>query len=148
MVLNRFVLLFDHHHCPATSRTLFICKIETLSPLKCLLPNPLPQPLSPTILLFKNVMILMTLLLLLLSRFSRVRLCATPWTVAHQAPLSMGFPRQECWSELPFPHPGRGSSQHRDQTQNSSISCIAGRLFTTEPPGKPTATITVTFYHS
>ena len=30
----------------------------------------------------------------------------TPWTVAHQAPLSMGFSRQECWSELPFPSPG------------------------------------------
>ena len=31
---------------------------------------------------------------------------ATPWTVAHQAPPSMGFPRQECWSGLPFPSPG------------------------------------------
>ena len=31
---------------------------------------------------------------------------ATPWTVAHQAPLSMGFPRQEYWSGLPFPSPG------------------------------------------
>ena len=31
---------------------------------------------------------------------------ATPWTVACQAPLSMGFPRQEYWSELPFPSPG------------------------------------------
>ena len=31
---------------------------------------------------------------------------ATPWTVAHQAPLSMGFLRQECWCELPFPPPG------------------------------------------
>ena len=30
----------------------------------------------------------------------------TPWTVAHQASLSMGFPRQEYWSELPFPSPG------------------------------------------
>ena len=30
----------------------------------------------------------------------------TPWTVAHQAPLSMGFPKQECWSGLPFPSPG------------------------------------------
>ena len=30
----------------------------------------------------------------------------TPWTVAHQAPLSMGFPRQEYWSGLPFPIPG------------------------------------------
>ena len=37
---------------------------------------------------------------------SRVRLFATPRTVAHQAPLSMGFSRQESWSGLPFPSPG------------------------------------------
>ena len=37
---------------------------------------------------------------------SRVRLFATPWTVAHHAPLSMGFSRQEYWSGLPFPSPG------------------------------------------
>ena len=37
---------------------------------------------------------------------SHARLFATPWTVAHQAPLSMGFSRQEYWSELPFPPPG------------------------------------------
>ena len=43
-----------------------------------------------------------TLLLLLLSRFSRVRLCATPETAAHQAPPSMGFARQEYWSGLPL----------------------------------------------
>ena len=41
--------------------------------------------------------------LLLFSRFSHVQLFATPWTVACQAPLSMGFPRQEYWSGLPFP---------------------------------------------
>ena len=45
------------------------------------------------------------LLLLLLSRFSRVRLCATPLTAAHQAPLTLGFSRQEHWSALPFPSP-------------------------------------------
>ena len=45
------------------------------------------------------------LLLLLLSRFSRVRLLTTPQTVAHQAPLPMGFSRQEYWSGLPFPSP-------------------------------------------
>ena len=45
------------------------------------------------------------LLLLLLSRFSRVRLCATPQTAAHQAPPSLGFSRQEHWSGLPFPSP-------------------------------------------
>ena len=45
------------------------------------------------------------LLLLLLSRFSRVRLCATQYTAAHQAPPSLGFSRQEHWSGLPFPSP-------------------------------------------
>ena len=40
---------------------------------------------------------------LLLSRFSRVRLCVTPDTAAHQAPPSLGFSRQEHWSGLPFP---------------------------------------------
>ena len=42
---------------------------------------------------------------LLTCHFSHVRLFATPWTVAHQAPLSMGFSRQEYWSGLPFPSP-------------------------------------------
>ena len=63
---------------------------------------------------------------------SRVRLFATPWTVAHQAPLSMGFPRQEYWSGLRFPPPG--------DLPNPGIEpaspALAGRFFTTEPPGK------------
>ena len=46
-----------------------------------------------------------TLLLLLLSHFSRVRLCVTPETAAHQVPPSLGFSRQEHWSGLPFPSP-------------------------------------------
>ena len=45
------------------------------------------------------------LLLLLLSRFSRVRLCATPQTAVRQVPPSLGFSRQEHWSGLPFPSP-------------------------------------------
>ena len=49
-----------------------------------------------------------------------------PWTKAHQAPLSMGFSRQEYWSGLPFPSPG-GFPRPRDQTR---VSCIAGRFFT------------------
>ena len=49
------------------------------------------------------------LLLLLLSRISRVRLGATPEMAAHQAPLSLGFSRQEHWSGLPFPSPVRES---------------------------------------
>ena len=45
------------------------------------------------------------LLLLLLSRFSPVRLCVTPWTAAYQAPPSMGLSRQEYWSGVPLPSP-------------------------------------------
>ena len=49
----------------------------------------------------------------------------TPWTVAHQASLSMGFPRQEYWSGLPFPTPG---DPPRDWTQVSCISCIGRQI--------------------
>ena len=45
------------------------------------------------------------MLLLLLSCFSRVQICATPQTAAHQASVSLGFSRQEYWSGLPFPSP-------------------------------------------
>ena len=55
---------------------------------------------------------------------------ATPWTVAHQAPLSMGFPRQEYCCGLSFPPPG--ALPHA-----GSNPALAGRFFTTEPPGKP-----------
>ena len=50
-------------------------------------------------------------LLPLLSHFSRVQLCATPETAAHQAPPSLGFSRQEHWSGLPFPSPMHGSEK-------------------------------------
>ena len=53
----------------------------------------------------KEFRIMIVLLLLLLNCFSRVRLCATPQTAAHQAPPSLGFSRQEYWSGLPFPSP-------------------------------------------
>ena len=49
--------------------------------------------------------------MLLLSRFSRVRLCVTPETAAHQAPWSLGFSRQEHWSGLPFPSPMQESEE-------------------------------------
>ena len=47
-----------------------------------------------------------TIVYMLFSHFSCVHLFATLWTVAHQAPLSMGFSRQEYWSRMPFPSPG------------------------------------------
>ena len=56
-----------------------------------------------------------------------------PWTVARQTPLSMGFPRQEHWSGLPFPSP--------EDLPNPGIEpttpVLAGRSFITVPPGKP-----------
>ena len=58
-----------------------------------------------------------------LSRFSHVQLFATLWIVAQQAPLSVGFSRQEYWSGLPFPTP-RGPSPPRDQTCVSCVSCV------------------------
>ena len=55
-------------------------------------------------------------LLMLLSRFSRVRLCVTPQTAAHQAPPSVGFSRQERWSGLPFPSPVHASESEVSQS--------------------------------
>ena len=63
------------------------------------------------------------LLLLLLSRFSRVRLCETPWTAAHQAPPSLGFSRQEHWSGLPFPSP-----MHESEKWKWSRSVVSDSL--------------------
>ena len=65
----------------------------------------------------------------------------TPWTVVRQAFLFMGFSWQEYWSELPCRLqvivPAQGSFWSRDRNWVSSVSCIAGGLFTAEPPGKP-----------
>ena len=60
------------------------------------------------------------LLLLLLSHFSRVWLCATPETAAHQAPQSLGFSRQEHWSGLPFPSP-----KHESEKWKGSRSVVS-----------------------
>ena len=57
------------------------------------------------IFLKRNIFRVLTKVLLLLNRFSRVQLCATPETAAHQASPSLGFSRQEHWSGLPFPSP-------------------------------------------
>ena len=65
---------------------------------------------------------LLLLLLLLLSCFSRVRLCATPKTAAHQAPPSLGFSRQEHWSGLPFPSPMRESEKWKWSRSVMSVS--------------------------
>ena len=60
--------------------------------------------------------------------FSRVRLFVTPWTVAHQAPLSMGFSRQGYWSGLPCPPPG-------DLPDPEIEPALAGRFFNIPWPG-------------
>ena len=54
----------------------------------------------------------------------------TPWTMTHQASLSMGFPRQEYWSGLPFPSPG----DLPDPGIKSMSPVLEGGCFTTEPP--------------
>ena len=60
----------------------------------------------------------------------------TPWTVAHQAPLSMGFSRQGYGSGLPFPTPGHLPDSEIEWKSPVSPA-LAGEFFTTEPPGKP-----------
>ena len=64
---------------------------------------------------------------------SHVRHLATPWTVARQAPLSLGFPRQEHWSGLPFPSPG----DPPDRRIESASSALQVDSLSTEPAGKP-----------
>ena len=61
---------------------------------------------------------------------------ATPWTAAHQAPLSMEFSRQEHWSWLPFPSPGDLSNPGIEPRSLASPA-LAGGFFTTKLPGKP-----------
>ena len=61
---------------------------------------------------------------------------AMPWTAAHQAPLSMGFPRQEDWSGLPFPHLGDLPHPGIEPTSTASPE-FAGGFFITEPTGNP-----------
>ena len=64
-------------------------------------------------------------------RFSRAQLCATLWTVAHQAPLSMGFSRKEYWSGLPC-HPPPGDIPYPGiKAQSLLCLTLAGRFFTT-----------------
>ena len=64
---------------------------------------------------------------------SRVQLFATPWTVACQAPLSMGFSRQQSWSELPFPSPGDLPNPGLEP----SPPALQTDALLSEPPGKP-----------
>ena len=69
---------------------------------------------------------------------SPVRLSATPWTVAYQAPPSMGFSRQECWSGLPFHSPGDLPNPGIEPRSPS----LQAEALPPEPPGKPLVTST------
>ena len=68
---------------------------------------------------------------------NRTQLFVTPWTVAHQAPLSVGLLQQELWSGLLFPSPGDLPNPGIEPASLVSPA-LAGGFFTTEPPGKPT----------
>ena len=67
---------------------------------------------------------------------SVAQLCATPWTLAHQAPLSMEFSRQEYWSGLPF-HTSEDLLDPGIKSTLLASPAWTGGLFTTVPPGKP-----------
>ena len=68
--------------------------------------------------------------------FRHIRFFATPLTVAHQAPLSMEFSRQEYWNGLPFPTPG-DLPDPGIELESPASPALAGRFFTTELSGKP-----------
>ena len=72
---------------------------------------------------------------------SRVRLSATPWTEAYQAPQAMEFSRQEYWSGLPFPSPG--------DLPNPGIEpgspALQADALSSEPPGNPNAHVSMLF---
>ena len=71
-----------------------------------------------------------------LSHFSRVQLFAIPWTIDCQAPLSLGFSRQEYWSELPCP-PAGDLPDPGLEPKSPASPVLAGRFINAEPPGKP-----------
>ena len=77
---------------------------------------------------------------------SHVRLFVTPWTVVHQAPLSMMFSSQEYWNGLPSATP-RGLSNPGSEPMSPACLLLAGRFFATEPPGKSNHHCTHRNYH-
>ena len=109
------------------------------------------QVLSVKFLFIKHMLVIkwssclsVSLLLLLLSHFSQVQFCVTPYTAAHQAPPSLGFSGQEHWSGLPFPSPMHESEKWKG---NHSVVSDAQRPHGLQPsrllrpwdfPGKST----------
>ena len=72
----------------------------------------------------------------MLSCFSHVWLFVTLWTIAHQAPMSMGFSKQEYWTGLPCPPPGHLPDPGIEPTSFTPLA-LAGRFLSLVPPGKP-----------
>ena len=70
----------------------------------------------------------------------------TPWTVVHQAPLSMGFSRQDYQNGLPFTAP-EDLPDWRIEPESLVLPALAGRFFTTAPPGKPCITYMESLIH-
>ena len=79
--------------------------------------------------LFPSMMMMM---MMMMKSLSRVQLFVTPWTVAYQAPLSMGFSRQEYWNGLPFPSPGDLTNPGIEPRSPT----LEADALTSEPPGK------------
>ena len=115
-----FLLLFKNsYHSP--KETVWICSFPNF-PVKIYL-----TALLPLVLLGPKLSGIHAQLL------SQVQIFVTPWTVAHQTALSMGFPRQECWSGWLFPP--AGDLPHLEVKPMSPA--LAGGFFATELPGKP-----------
>ena len=85
--------------------------------------------------------------LCMLSRFSRVRLFATRWTVAHQAPLSKEFSRQEHCSGLLFPSPG-ALPDPGTEPKSLKFPALAGGSLPRAPPGKPCTHVIIKYIFS
>ena len=122
--------------------SLKLTSIESVMPTSHLIlcrPLLLLPPIPPSIKVFSNESTLRTRWPKYWSfSFSiiRVQLFATVWTIARQAALSMGFPRQEYWNASPCPPPG-DLPKPGIEPRISCGFCFAGRFFTAEPLGKP-----------
>ena len=136
-VLKKFFLIAPNATTPKQSSSTYFNIISDILELVC---DPLCIFLSHLV----NIIIVATLLELIINvwivkvkvkvkSLSRVGLFATPWTVAYQAPPSMGFSRQECWSGLPFLSPG----DLPDPGIEPGSDALQADALPSEPPGKP-----------
>ena len=124
---------------PSEYQTLKFDEMAVILPLVLLCPPCPPDyfdwwPCSPEPRLSVSFLNLLIWLWTWMYVLSSVWLFATPWTVAHQASLSMEFPRQEYWSGLLFPSPGDLPDPGIEPA--SPVSPLAGGFFTPEPSGK------------